>query len=590
MNLSRSLRRERFSLLTLMSLLAILVCGVSVAVVGERSVRQQRASQAEAQADLLASAVSGALAFNDRQAAQDYVDAVQVNPDVLVAAVYGADDRLVASFSREGEVAYPKARRRKAGTYWEDGYLRVVRPVEEAGQRLGTAGIRLRADSPSQRISRYAGLLLVLGLSALVVAILAFSQGALRRANRELEDRAQDLAAANALLEQQMAERALVEEALRQSQKMEAIGRLTGGVAHDFNNLLMVASSGIELLERTEDPKRRKVLSEGVRKAVERGSALTRQLLAFSRRTPLKTEVLDLNAKVTSLQFLLERSLRENIELVLDLAPDAWPVEADPGELELALLNVAVNARDAMPGSGTLTVSTRNVSGTGDQGVDSVLLEIADTGAGMSESLVRRVFEPFFTTKEVGRGTGLGLSQVYGFARSSGGEASIRSQVDVGTTISLRLPRSHAIAAPPAPERSASGPPPTAKPGTRLLLVEDDDAVASGVGHMLRDLGYTYVRASSATQALSHLASMDPFELVFSDMIMPGEMDGLSLAKEIRQRYPELPVVLTTGFSEAASQAAGERYRILHKPYSIHELAAALADSILEIGKIASPE
>lgn len=577
----KTLGERRFPVLALLCLFVLLAAGLTISVLGDRGIRDQKASEAEAQADLLASAVTGALAFGDQQAAQDYVDAVQVNPDVLVAAVYDSQNRLVASFARGGEVPLQTARPLEATTYVVDGYLRVVRPVEEAGQRLGTVGIRLRADSPAQRFNRNASLLLVLGLSALVVGVLAIAQGALRRANRELESRADALAASNALLEQQMIERERVEEALRQSQKMEAIGRLTGGVAHDFNNLLMVASSGIELLERTEDPKRRATLAEGVRQAVQRGSALTRQLLAFSRSAPLKTEVLNLNDRVTSLRFLLERSLRENIALVLDLDPVAWPVEADPAEFELALLNIAVNARDAMPGSGTLTVTTRNQS-SGRGGEDGVLLEVTDTGTGMSEDLARRVFEPFFTTKEVGRGTGLGLSQVYGFARSSGGEATVRSVEGAETTISIRLPRSHKALSETAPETRDEGPPPKAASGARILLVEDDDAVATSVGHMLRDLGYLYVRAPSAAQALMHLERRERFDIVFSDMIMPGSMNGLELAKEIRRLHPEIPVMLTTGFSEAAAQVAAERFRLLNKPYGIHELAHALAEVVVK--------
>ncbi|MDB5420922.1 MAG: integral rane sensor hybrid histidine kinase [Brevundimonas sp.] len=579
MTIFSAFRRGRFPLLVLFSLFSLLAAGLAVAVLSERAIRTQQASQAEAQADLLASAVSGALAFGDRKAAQDYVDAVQVNPDVLVAAVYDDQDRLIASFARGGEVALPRPRRHAAATLYEDGYLRVIRPVEESGQRIGMAGIRLRVDSPSQRFSRYAGLLVILGFSSLVVAILAVAQNALRRANRELERRAEALSASHSLLEQQMAEREKVEEALRQSQKMEAIGRLTGGVAHDFNNLLMVASSGIELLERTEDPKRRAMLSEGVRQAVARGSALTRQLLAFSRSAPLKSEVLDLNERVTALRFLLERSLRENIQVIFELGPDLWAVEADPGELELALLNVAVNARDAMPGSGSLTIATRNLAAeNGDE--EAVVIEITDTGTGMSEDLLLRVFEPFFTTKEVGRGTGLGLSQVYGFARSSGGEANIRSSQGVGTTISLRLPRSRKPLSATKAGPSPSGAPPMAPQDCRLLLVEDDDAVAASVGHMLRDLGFTYVRAASAAQALTHLETRGGFDIVFSDMIMPGAMDGLTLAKEIQRRYPELPVVLTTGYSQAAAQASIERYRLLNKPYGIHDLAQALAQAL----------
>lgn len=573
------LRRSRFPLLTLGSLLVLLIAGVAIAVLSERALKDQLTHEAGAQADLLASAVSGALAFDDRAAAQDYVNAVQVNPNVLAAAVYDENDRIVASFAREGETLASVATPRDRATVFEDGRLYVVRPVEQAGQRLGTARLRLLDTPPSQRLSRNAGLALFLGLAALVVVILAVAQGALRRANRELARRAEALSEANVLLQQQMVEREKAEEALRQSQKMEAIGQLTGGIAHDFNNLLMVASSGIELLDRTRDPEKRKALSDGVRQAVDRGAALTRQLLAFSRRSPLKAEVIDLPAQIEGLRFLLERSLREDIEVVIDLPEDLWRVEVDTGELELALLNLAVNARDAMPNGGRLTLAGHNIKSE-DGGADLVCLTIADTGAGMSDAVARRVFEPFFTTKEVGRGTGLGLSQVYGFVRSSGGDISVRSREGKGTTFTVCLPRSDKPAAAQRaarPDRTPAGP---AKTGTgRLLLVEDDDAVAAGVGHMLRDLGYTYVRVSQAADALATLEAGERFDLVYSDMVMPGALDGLALAKEVRRRHPGLPVVLTTGFSAAASAAAEENFRLLPKPYRIDELAAALAEA-----------
>ena len=577
------LRSSRFPIVALASLLVLLIAGVAIAALSERSLKLQTAREAGAQADLLASAVSGALAFDDRQAAQDYVDAVQVNPNVLAAAVYDENNRLVASFSREGEAVPPVATARPRTTVFQDGRLYVVRPVEQAGQTLGTARLRVLETPAAQRVSRYAGLLLVLGLAALVVGVLAVAQGALRRANRQLADRAAELVRANSLLQQQMIEREKAEEALRQSQKMEAIGRLTGGIAHDFNNLLMVASSGIELLDRTEDPKRREALGAGVKQAIERGAALTRQLLAFARRSPLKAEVLDLRGHIEGLRFLLERSLREDIEVVLDLTEDLWPVEADRGELELALLNLAVNARDAMPQGGRLTVSGHNLPSE-DGGPERVCLKVADTGAGMSDVVASRVFEPFFTTKEVGRGTGLGLSQVYGFVRSSGGDISVESHEGEGTTFTVCLPRTDKTpqeAAPVAPLADAEARNPR-KSGVRLLLVEDDDAVAAGVGHMLDDLGYRHVRVASAAEALEMLDKDPRFDLVFSDMVMPGEMDGLGLAQEVRRRMPTTPVLLTTGFSEAASAATGEAFRLLPKPYGIDSLSDALAETLAD--------
>ncbi|NJC40555.1 signal transduction histidine kinase/ActR/RegA family two-component response regulator [Brevundimonas alba] len=584
MALLARLRSSRFPVVALASLLVLLIAGIAIAVVNEQALRVQTARAAGAQADLLASAVSGALAFDDRAAAQDYVDAVQVNPSVLAAAVYDERGRMVASFVRDGETIFHSAASIERETLFDDGNLLVARPVEEAGQKLGVVHLKLLETPPAQRFSRYAGLLLVLGLAGLVVIVLAVAQGALRRANRQLADRAAELVQANSLLQQQMIEREKAEEALRQSQKMEAIGRLTGGIAHDFNNLLMVASSGIELLDRTEDAKRRASLSAGVKQAVERGAALTRQLLAFSRRSPLKAEVLDVRAHIESLRFLLERSLREDIEVVLDLPEGLWPVEADRGELELALLNLAVNARDAMPQGGRLIISASNAEAAG-EAVDMVCLRVADTGAGMPEAVALRVFEPFFTTKEVGRGTGLGLSQVYGFVKSSGGEISVESREGQGTTFTLCLPRTDKT--PPAPAEAVKAPARDGAAGARnanlrLLLVEDDDAVAAGVGHMLDDLGYTHVRVASAAEALEVLEQDPGFDLIFSDMVMPGEMDGLGLAQEVRRRLPATPVLLTTGFSEAASAATGEAFRLLPKPYGIDSLSEALEDTLAE--------
>ncbi len=582
MELVARLRHSRFPLLALGSLLVLLIAGVAIGLLSDGAQRNQTAREAGAQADLLASAVSGPLAFDDRGAAQDYVDAVQVNPNVLAAAIYDENNQLVASFARAGETIPPVATPRGRTTRFQDGRLYVVRPVQQAGQTLGTARLRLMDTPASQRFSRYAGLVLVLGLAGLVVIVLAVAQGALRRANRELANRAEILIETNDLLNQQMAEREKAEEALRQSQKMEAIGRLTGGIAHDFNNLLMVASSGVELLDRTTDPTKRKALTDGVRQAVERGAALTRQMLAFSRRAPLKTEVLHLPTRIEGLRFLLDRALREDIEVVLDLPDDLWRIEADRGELELALLNLAVNARDAMPNGGRIILSAHNAPG-GTDGPDMVCLRVADTGTGMPEAVASRVFEPFFTTKEVGSGTGLGLSQVYGFVRSSGGEISLESAEEVGTTFTLCLPRTDKPATASAPEAAARDPDrPARKAEGRLLLVEDDDAVAAGVGHMVRDLGYTYVRAAQAADALRLLDQGEGFDLVFSDMVMPGAMDGLALAKAIRERDPGLPVVLTTGFSEAAAAATTERFRLLSKPYGIDALATVLGETLSE--------
>jgi CheY-like chemotaxis protein len=281
--------------------------------------------------------------------------------------------------------------------------------------------------------------------------------------------------------------------------------------------------------------------------------------------------VVDVAALVGGMRELLERSLRENVVVDLRLGR-TWPVEVDASQLQVAILNIAVNARDAMPSGGVITVSAQNEPGA----VDRVRLSVRDSGTGIAPEMLERVFEPFFTTKAVGQGTGLGLSQVYGFVKSSGGEVQIESEPGQGTTVSLLLPRSTK----PLPE---SVEPPAAilddhDRRARILLVEDDDSVAALVGEMLDELGYEPVRAVSAAHALDRLAADGPFDLVFSDMVMPGDMDGLQLAREIARRRPELPIVLTTGYSTASASAEG--IRLLVKPYRIDTLAAELAAAL----------
>ena len=341
---------------------------------------------------------------------------------------------------------------------------------------------------------------LLIGMAALLLGVLGAAQAALARANRELRQRARALAEANQQLQVQIEEREKAEEALRQSQKMEAIGQLTGGVAHDFNNLLMVASSGLDLMDRTDDPKRRQMLKDSIRQAVDRGSALTRQLLAFSRRTALKPEVVDLCQQMEEMRVLLERSLREDVQVDIQCARGLWAVEIDPHQLELAILNMAVNARDAMPDGGKIVIRGENMPDLtdGELSGDFVRLSVADNGAGMAPEMLNRVFEPFFTTKARGQGTGLGLSQVYGFTRASGGDVRIESREGEGTTITMLLPRSDRPLT--AKQAEAERVEPIQGRG-KVLLVEDDDGVAFAVAEMLRELGYQPTRPQGPGEA-----------------------------------------------------------------------------------------
>jgi PAS domain S-box-containing protein len=368
------------------------------------------------------------------------------------------------------------------------------------------------------------------------------------------------------------------EEALRQAQKMESIGQLTGGVAHDFNNLLAVFASGLQVLERDVTPEQRRRVLDGMRRAVERGTGLTRHLLAFSRRRPVRPESIDLAAQVRGMREILNRSLRGDIEVVMRFDPDLWFVEVDAGEVELAMLNLCVNARDAMPGGGTITIAARNVEETGERGVigEFVKVSVSDTGEGMPPEVLGRVFEPFFTTKEVGKGSGLGLAQVYGLAQQSGGKVAIESQVGVGTTVTVLLPRSRrepdaavkpaAVVASSRSEGASRG---------QVLLVEDDADVAALTREMLGTLGFSVIHVSSAAAALGAMANRRRIDIVLSDVMMPGGMSGLDLARALRQSQPTLPVVLTTGYAEAAASMDLNEFSVLLKPYSLEALAAA---------------
>jgi signal transduction histidine kinase/ActR/RegA family two-component response regulator len=372
------------------------------------------------------------------------------------------------------------------------------------------------------------------------------------------------------------------ESALRQAQKMEAVGQLTGGVAHDFNNLLMAFSSGMHLLDLPMDADRRRRIVDGMRQAIERGTALTRQLLAFSRRRPLAPKTVDLKQHLLGMHEMLQRSLRGDVAVEMSFDGDLWPVDVDPGELELAIINICVNARDAMPGGGTIRISARNGGNLLTPVFeDSVTLSISDSGAGMAKEVVARVFEPFFTTKEVGRGSGLGLAQVYGFVTQSNGQVAIDSTVGRGTTVSLTFPRSEAEVTPvavagweaaPVPRRGAQ------RAGTRgrVLLVEDDLTVAALTTEMLSSVGYSVLHAKSAPAALEAVAADRKMDIVFSDVMMPGGMSGVDLAREVRRKRPDLPVVLTTGYIEVARTAMSEGLEVLVKPYQLEALARIL--------------
>lgn len=363
-------------------------------------------------------------------------------------------------------------------------------------------------------------------------------------------------------------QRLKAEEALRQSQKMEAIGQLTGGIAHDFNNLLTAVVGNLDLIRlRSSEPNVQRWANNAFH-AAERGTKLTGQLLAFSRTQKLDAVPIDVNGLIGGMHDLLKQSLGANIEVRLELAAGAPPVRADANQLELAILNLSLNARDAMPDGGVLTIRTAPGKS------DTVFVAVTDTGTGMPPDVAARAFDPFFTTKPTGKGTGLGLSQVYGFARRSGGSVAIASEVERGTTVSMYLPRS-----PVAPAQAAQ--PSAEQMGGRqetILIVEDNPDVRAVAVMLLEQLGYRTVTADSGPAAL-HMLGTDPrVDLVFTDVVLPGAFDGLALAQSLGALRPDLPVVLTTGYAKRLDDDPG--FPVLRKPYDIAALARVVREAI----------
>jgi PAS domain S-box-containing protein len=358
-------------------------------------------------------------------------------------------------------------------------------------------------------------------------------------------------------------------EQLFRSQKMEALGQLTGGIAHDFNNLLTAILGAADLAMRNvNDRDKLQRMIEGIRNSAQRGASLTKQLLAFARAQPLEITAIDLKEFLDGATTLMRPSLRSNIEVIIEVSDQLWNVDADGGALELALLNLAFNARDAMPKGGTLKISAINQLLTGEpEGLtgDHVALRVTDTGEGMSPETVQRVFEPFFTTKAFGEGTGLGLSQVFGFAKQLGGAVTVESELDKGSTFTLYLPASRGPHAVAANGKHALG---------WVMIVEDDELVAELAAGMLNELGYEATITHSAKEALDRLAGGDRPKLVFSDIVMPGGISGLELARKLRSRFPEMPILLTTGYSEEVGGTHG--FPVLQKPYELESLSGAV--------------
>jgi PAS domain S-box-containing protein len=359
---------------------------------------------------------------------------------------------------------------------------------------------------------------------------------------------------------------------LAEAQKMEAMGQLTGGVAHDFNNLLMVLTGNIHTLKRAAqgDPRATRAAT-AIELAAQRGAALTRQLLTFARRQRVNPLGVNPREQIEALREVIASALGASIRLAIDIPEEIWPITIDVSEFEMALVNLVLNARDAMPEGGTVTIRARNVPCEESEFGECVAIAVEDTGFGIPSDVISRVFDPFFTTKPVGKGTGLGLSQVHGFVHQAGGTVKVSSVLDKGTTLTMLLPR--------APEAAVSLPSaevlPEIKHSGTVLLVEDNPDVAGASTNLLEQLGYAVHWVPNAETALNEIEK-DNFDIVFSDIVMPGKMNGVDLARLIRQRRPRLPILLTTGYSGAV-QTLGAEFNVLRKPYQIHELGRALS-------------
>ena len=434
-------------------------------------------------------------------------------------------------------------------------------------------------------------------LALLGVSGIAMRHSALEmRATRSWRDTA-------ALLEAEMAERMRVEEQLRQSQKMEAVGRLTGGIAHDFNNLLTIVIGSLDLLTRRmkdADPRHRALVHNAVDGAT-RAAALTARLLAFSRQHPMDPKPIDANALIGGMTNLLQRSLGETVTLDVVLAEGLWTTFADPNQLENALLNLAVNALDAMQGGGRLRIETANA--TLDDAFAAahaelaagayVMIAVTDSGTGMAPEVVARAFEPFYTTKPVGKGTGLGLSQVYGFTKQSGGHTTLESEPGQGTTIRLYLPRQTVAPAPRVapviavstvkPAAAPTQADPIAKPGgdATILIVEDEELVRQFSAAALREAGYTVLEAATGAEGLTSLRAHPEITLLFTDVVLKGSMNGRELAEKASRIRPDLPVLFTTGYTTDAvvdDALLDDGFHFLGKPFTTAALAAKIED------------
>jgi signal transduction histidine kinase len=572
-------------LVALGAAVALLVAGLVMAAFVNRAYDAQKMREVDTQARILASTITAALAFNDAVTAREYVDALAANPEVRIAAVYDVTGTLFASYvALRGDSA--PAQVSVGPPRLERGRVVAVQPVVQGGTNLGSVYLATLAEPLAQRVSRWSGIALLIVMGSLLVGVLGVAHLALNRANAELERRAAELAAANAELLSQIAEREKAEAALRQSQKMEAIGQLSGGIAHDFNNILMVARGHLQMLSRRVREGRTDVVGyiDPAMAALDRAATLTQRILAFSRRQTLEPKALDLNALIEDILLLLRTSLGGRIALETKL--DAtWAALCDESQMENVLLNLAINARDAMAGEGRLTIETGNLhvddalaEFEGASPGDYVRLSVTDTGAGMTEEVRSRAIDPFFTTKPEGRGTGLGLSTIFGYVRQSNGAMKIDSAPGKGTTVTILMPRDQlatelsARTLPPIAASARAAQTEAAPRAPTVLMVEDEILARMLAVETLKGEGLEVLEEGNGAAAHTLLKSDAKIDVLISDIRLPG-MNGYELAAAGMAERPDLKVLLVTGYAQTAMPEPLVRagVTVLYKPYDLDE-------------------
>ena len=552
--------------LVLASMAVLIASSLTVAIYSERQSIAQAKAAAAVQARVLADTVTAALSFGDRAALKEYVNAMRANQQLDAVGVYDEHDRLVAGFTRS------RLASELPHTMRAPGRIIVIAPVAQAGQRLGAVYLRDRGEPVGRTLSRYLAPGLLVVMASLMFLVMTLDAQALARTNRALGT--------------QIAEREKAEAALRQSQKMDAIGRLTGGIAHDFNNMLAIILGSLDLLLRRyaqADPKMLRFAREAM-EAANRAADLTRRLLAFSRLQPLRPTSADIVTAVNRIAELLRRTLGEGVIVETVSAGGLWRAHVDLSQLETAIVNLGINARDAMPRGGKLTIETANTyldRAYAEEELEVtpgqyVMVAITDTGTGIAADLIDKVIEPFFTTKPPGMGTGLGLSQVHGFTKQSGGHLRIYSEIGVGTTVKLYLPRS--LAEIDRTKAAEAAPAAGCRRDVTVLVVEDEAGVREFAIEALTELGFDVVWADGPSGALELLDAHPEVSLLLTDVIMP-ETNGRVLAEEALRRRPSLRVVFMTGYTRNAIIHNGTLDADTHlvtKPFTVAGLGAEL--------------